>query len=124
MRQCHHNIFLIDQVFDINISGIGSNLCATLIAELITHQLQLFANHFHQTIGVRQNAQQLCDLLQQTFILIQQLLVLKTGQFLQTQIQNRLSLLLGQIVLTVTDAVLRIQPLRTSGIVARTFQHR
>ncbi|MBN9931573.1 hypothetical protein HZD82_26670, partial [Pantoea agglomerans] len=32
--------------------------------------------------------------------------------------------MLGQIVLTITDAVLWIQPLRTRGVITGTFQHR
>ncbi len=49
--------------------------------------------------------------------------MLQAGQFLQTQIQNRLGLLLGQVVLTVAHAELRLQPLRTRGVVAGTLQH-
>ena len=49
--------------------------------------------------------------------------MLQAGQFLQTQIQNRLSLLLGQVVLAVADAELRLQPLRAGGVVTGAFQH-
>lgn len=41
--------------------------------------------------------------------------MLKAGQFLQTQIQNRLSLLLGQIVFTVAYAELWLQPFRRAA---------
>ena len=43
--------------------------------------------------------------------------MLKAGQFLQTQIQNRLSLLLGQVVFTVAHAELWLQPFRTRGVI-------
>ena len=49
--------------------------------------------------------------------------MLKAGQFLQTQIQNRLSLLFGQVVQTITHAELWLQPFRTRSIIARTFEH-
>ncbi len=50
--------------------------------------------------------------------------MLKAGQFLQTQIQNRLSLLLGQIVFTVAYAELWLQPFRTRGVIPGALQHR
>ncbi|MNG94648.1 hypothetical protein D3C79_536630 [compost metagenome] len=50
--------------------------------------------------------------------------MLQAGQFLQTQIQNRLSLLLGQVVFAVTDAKLRLQPLGAGCVVTGAFQHR
>ncbi len=96
MRQGDHHIFLVDQIFDVNISAVGSDFGTTFVAELVADQFQLFANHFHQTVGAAENVQQFRDLLQQLFIFVEQFFMLKAGQFLQTQIQNRLSLLLGQ----------------------------
>ena len=50
--------------------------------------------------------------------------MLKAGQLLQTQIQNRLRLLFGQVVLAVAYAELGLQPFRTGGVIACAFQHR
>ncbi|MNH68957.1 hypothetical protein D3C73_210490 [compost metagenome] len=49
--------------------------------------------------------------------------MLQAGQFLQAQIQNRLSLLLGQVIFAVTDTELRLQPLRASRVITSAFQH-
>ena len=124
MRQGHDNIFLVNQVFDIDISAVGGDFGTTRIAKLFFNQLQLFANNFHQTIGAAQDVQQLGDLIQQLFVLVEQFFMLQTGQFLQTQIQNRLSLLFGQIVLAITHAKLWLQPFRTCGVIAGALQHR
>ncbi|SLN98623.1 Uncharacterised protein [Klebsiella pneumoniae] len=124
MRQGDHHIFLVDQIFDVNISAVGGDFGTTFVAELVADQLQLFANHFHQTVGAAENVQQLRDLLQQLFIFVEQFFMLKAGQFLQTQIQNRLSLLLGQIVFTVAYAELWLQPFRTRGVIPGALQHR
>ncbi len=48
----------------------------------------------------------------------------QTGQLLQTQIEDRLRLLLGQVVAAVADAELFFQPFRARGVVARALQHR
>jgi len=123
MRQGHHNVFLIDQVFDVDVRGICRNFGTTRIVVLITDRFQFFTNDFHQTVRVGQDEQQLSDLHQQLFVFIQQFFVLKTGQFLQTQIQNGLCLLLSQEVFSIMNTKLRLQPFRTGCIVTRTCQH-
>ena len=123
MRKGHDHIFLVDQVFDVDIRAVSGDLGTTRVAELFTDQLQLFTDNFHQAIGAAQNVQQFRNLFQQLFVFIEQFFMLKTGQFLQTQIQNRLRLLFGQVVLTVAYAELRLQPFRTSGVIACAFQH-
>ena len=124
MRQGHDNIFLANQIFDVDVSAVRGDFGPTCVAELFTNQLHLFTDDFHQTIGAAQNVQQFSDLLQQLFVFVEQFFVLKAGQFLQTQIQNRLSLLFGQVVQTITHAELWLQPFRTRSIVASTFEHR
>ena len=123
MRQGDHHIFAVDQIFNVDIRAVRRDFGATLIAELIADQFQLFTDHFHQALCATQDMQQLGNLFQQFFVFVEQFFVLKAGQFLQTQIQNRLGLLFSQVVLTVTHAELRLQPLRTRCIVASAFQH-
>ncbi len=124
VRKRDHHIFLGDQIFQVDVGAVSGDFGTTFVTELFTNQFQLFADHFHQTIGATQNTQQFRNLIQQLFVFVEQFFVLKAGQFLQTQIQNRLSLLFGQIVQTITHAELWLQPFRTRSIVARTFQHR
>ena len=124
MRKGHDNIFLVDQVFDVDIGAVSGDLGTARVAELFTDQLQLFADNFHQAIGAAQNMQQFRNLFQQLFVFVEQFFMLKAGQFLQTQIQNRLCLLFGQVVLAVAHAEFRFQPFRTRGVIARAFQHR
>lgn len=50
--------------------------------------------------------------------------MLQAGQFLQTQIQNRLRLLLSQVILTVTHAKFWLQPFRTRSVITSALQHR
>ncbi len=124
MRQGDHHIFLLDQIFDVDVRRVGGDLGTTRVAELLTDGDQLFADHLHQAFWALQDEDQRGDLLQQQLVLIQQLLVLQAGQLLQTQIQDRLRLLLGQVVVTVADAILWFQPFWTSGIIAGALQHR
>ena len=124
MRKGHDNIFLVDQVFNVDIRAVRGDLGTTRVAELFTDQLQLFADNFHQAIGAAQNVQQFRDLFQQLFVFIEQFFMLKAGQLLQTQIQNRLRLLFSQVVLAVAYAELGLQPFRTGGVIAGAFQHR
>ena len=124
VRESHNHIFLSDQIFQVDVCAVGGDFSATFVTELFTNQFQLFADHFHQTIGTAKNTQQFCDLIQQLFVFVEQFFMLKTGQFLQTQIQNCLGLLFGQIVQTIAHAELWLQPFRTRSIVASTFQHR
>ncbi len=123
MRQRHDHIFLIDQIFDVDIGAVGGDLGAAFVAELVAHGDQLFPDHFHQTLSVHQDIEQFSDLLQQLFVLVEQLFMLKSGELLQTQIEDRLRLLFGQVVATVADTELFVQPFRTRGVIARTFQH-
>ena len=124
VRKRDHHIFLGDQIFQVDVGAVSGDFGTTFVTELFTNQLQLFTDHFHQTIGATKNTQQFRNLIQQLFVFVEQFFVLKAGQFLQTQIQNRLSLLFGQVVQTITHAELWLQPFRTRSIVARTFQHR
>ena len=123
MRQGYDNIFLANQIFDVDVSAVRGDFSTTSVTELFTNQLHLFTDNFHQTIGAAQNVQQFSDLFQQLFVFVEQFFVLKAGQFLQTQIQNSLGLLFSQIVLTVTHAKFRLQPFRTRGVITGTFQH-
>ncbi|STW80289.1 Uncharacterised protein [Klebsiella michiganensis] len=42
MRKGHDNIFLVDQVFNVDIRAVSGDLGTTRVAELFTDQLQLF----------------------------------------------------------------------------------
>ena len=123
MGEGHHHIFWGDQIFHVDFDAGRLDHAATHVAELALHQLQLFTDHFHQTGRAVQNAQQFGDLIEQFLVLVEDLLMLEAGQLVQTQIEDGLSLLFGQEVLTVTDTVLRLQPFRTSGIITGTLQH-
>ena len=35
MRQRHHNIFFVDQIFDIDVGGVRRDLSTTLVTELL-----------------------------------------------------------------------------------------
>ncbi len=72
-----------------------NNFRATLVAKLITNLIQFTTDHFHQAIWVRQNLKQLSNALQDLFKLGNDLVLLKAGQFLQTQIEDCLSLRFG-----------------------------
>ncbi len=121
--QSHHHVFRSDQVFDVDLGTGHADFGTTLVAILVAHGQQLIADHFHQTNRARQDVQQLGDEIQQLLILFQDLLVLKAGQLVQTQVKDGLCLLLGQVVVTVANAELGLQPLGASRIVTRFFQH-
>ncbi|CCK03333.1 hypothetical protein BN129_1988 [Cronobacter sakazakii 701] len=124
VRQGDHHIFLVYQIFDVDIGAVGGDFSAALVAELVADKLQLFADHFHQAVSAAEDMQQLCDLLQQLFILVEQFFMLKAGELLQTQIEDRLRLLLGQPVFAIANTELRLQPLRTRGVITGALQHR
>ena len=123
MRQGHHNVFLIDQVFDVDVRRVRRDFGTTRIVVLIADRFQLFTNDFHQTIRVGQDVHQLCDLHQQLFVLIKQFFMLEAGQFLQAQIQNSLCLLLGKEVFTFMNTELWLQPFRACRVITGTGQH-
>ncbi len=46
-RNRDHHILFSDQIFNREIQMAGLNFRTTIIAKLVTHRSQLFANHFH-----------------------------------------------------------------------------
>ncbi len=118
-----HAFFFGDQVTQGEVQACIENLGATRIAVFGADQFELFADHFHQARGAVQDADQLADLGQDFLVLTQQFFVFQTGQAVQTQFQNGLSLFRRQEILAFTQAVLRVEVLGAAGIGTGALDH-
>src|SRR5690606_30952761 len=116
-------LFLGDQVGNGQVLTRGDDLGTADIAELGLDLLQLLADDFHQALGAGQDADQLADQAEYFLIFGQQLFVLQASQAVQTQLEDGLGLFRRQVVLAVTQTVLRIQPFRTAGIGTGALDH-
>ncbi len=116
-------LFFGDQVTQRQVQTRIENFGATGIAVFGADQFQLFADHFHQARCAVQDADQLADLIEDFLVLAQQLLVLETGQAVQTQFQNGLSLFRRQEILAFTQTVLRIEVLGAARVGTGTLDH-
>ncbi len=123
VRQGNDHVFRGDQIFDVDLGTGHADLGATLVAVLLAHGQQFVTDHFHQANRARQDVQQLGDEIQQRLVLFQDLFVLEASQLVQTQVKDGLGLLLGQVVVTVANAELGLQPLGAGRVVAGFLQH-
>ena len=97
MRQRDDDIFLSNEVFDVDLRRINRELRTALIAILLLDCAELILDDAKDAVLVSQNGLELLDSLQDFLILLFDLLTLQTGQALQTQIQDSLSLFLREL---------------------------
>ncbi len=120
----HHAVFHSDEVLDIEVFMRGDNFGTARIAVLFTHGQKLVANLAHQAFGVGENVQQIVDLGQKGAIFIENLVLFQTGQAMQAQFENGLSLFGGQPVEPVlAQTKFRPQPIRARGGGPGAFEH-
>ena len=110
----HNALFFRNHVAQCQVETMIQNFGTAHVAVFRTNDFQLFADHFHQAHSAVENADQLADLVQNLLVLSQQLLVLKTGQAVQAQFKNGLSLFWRQEVLAVAQTILRVKVFRAA----------
>ena len=95
---CHrdHGIFIRDQIFHGNVILIVSDGGTTVIAVLVSDQLNLFTDDAKQLFLICKDRLQLRDLFHQLFVFIFNLLAFQTGQRTQTHINDCLCLCICQ----------------------------
>ena len=119
----HHPVFLGDQVFHGKVVLGGADDGQAVIAKFGDDRFQLLADHQLETVRVREDLQVIGYLTQLFIVLVEQLFMLKAGQAVQAQIENRLGLGRRQKVLAIVQSILGLQLVRAAGVVARALQH-
>ena len=87
-----HDIFFGDQVFESEIEFIFKDNCTACIAVFFQDIFQFFTNNGHQAGGVGKNLQQVPYDAEYFFVFRGQFFLLKTGQPVQTHIEDFLGL--------------------------------
>ena len=93
----NHHILIGNQIFLIHLGHIVGNGSAAFITELCLYLGKLLLDDSHNLAFISQHGFQPFNLFQNFLIFFLNLLTLQTGQPLQTQIKNCLSLLLRQL---------------------------
>src|SRR5712691_11184810 len=76
--------------------------------------VELVADDLRETLGSRQYVAEVADLLQQLFVLANDLVLLETGEAVQAHVENRLRLGLGQMVVAAVQSRICGKSIRTS----------
>ena len=102
VRQSHHHVGGCDQVFGAQVKRAVLNQAAARaqlgLAEFVFNDRELVANDGGNPLGPPQDVQQIVDLGHNFFVLDDDLVLLQTGQALQTHLQNFLRLGFRQAV--------------------------
>ena len=123
MRQGDHHVFFGDQVFQGQIEMIDQDFGAPLVAVLLAHLHQLVANHLHEPVGIVKYVQQIVDSIDHFLVLIDNLVLLQTGEPMQAQIENGLCLDFRQTVDIAVVAKACVQSVRSRRFTAGALQH-
>ena len=123
VRQGHHHVLRRDQILDAEVLRMSDDLRATLVAELRLDRGQLIANDFGNALGAIEDVHQIGNALKQLAVIGHDLVALETGQALQTQLKDSLSLRIGEQVALLRQAELDTKPVRARRIHGRTSQH-
>ena len=116
VRHGDHHVLRGDQVFGIEFGRIHFDARTACIAEFFLDHGQFFADDDLDPFRTRQNVQQICDLRHHFAVFRNDLVLLQTGQTLQTHLQNFLGLGIGQTVQTIAlHAEQFVQAIRTVG---------
>ena len=91
------DIFLRDEVFDVDLGGVDRDLRAPLVAVLLAHGKKLVLDDFVDLSLVGENGFEPVDHLQDLLVLFLNLLAFQTRQTLQTKVEDRLRLLLAEL---------------------------
>src|SRR5262249_18665589 len=94
-RDSDGDIFHRDQVFQANFPGVIYDLCAPLVSEVLLYFLQLFDDQIFEHFIGTENLQVLGDAPLDLRQLVEDLLLLHSGQALELQLDNGLRLFLG-----------------------------
>ncbi len=124
MGNGNHQIFFINQISNGQVTFGAGDLGETLVAIFFNNGLQLFSNNLQQTIRIRQNLQKTGNLLNDFSIFVLKFFSFQTGQAMQTQVQNGLSLIRRQMIKPVTQPVDFRQIIWATGVFASLLQHR
>ena len=119
-----HQIFLVDQIGDGQVTLGAGDFGQTGIAKLGHHRFQFFTDNLHQAVRIAQNFQQVRNFLENVLVLILELFGLKTGQAVQSQVKDRLSLFWRQVIKTITQAKDLRQIIGATCVFARPLKHR
>ena len=123
MRQGHHHVLRRDQILDTEFLRMQDDLGLALIAVLLVDFIELGDDDRRDALGLGQNVEQVDDLVHDFLVLADDLVLLQTGQTLQTQLQDRLRLGIGQTITLGRQPEFRQQPFRTRGVGRRAQQH-
>ena len=112
MRHRHHNIFIDDQVLDRHFLPVRDNFRTTLVAKLRLDLFQFGDDDGGNATRLRENVEQIGNLVHHLFVFRDNLVLFKTGQALQLHFENALRLRLGQTVAAGAQSKLLGQPFR------------
>ena len=103
VRQGHDHVFFRDQVFNINIIGGGDDLRPPVVAVLVVHLVDVFANHVHQQLVVAEDRFVALDLFDQRTVIASEFFDFQPRQSTQLHTQNRVGLHAGQLLIAAGD---------------------
>ena len=122
VRDGHHQVFLIDEVFHGEVFLSGEDLGAALVAVGLAHLAELFAEHGEQPLFRIEDVLQIGDLVEDALVVLDQLVLLEGGQPVQAQLEDGLSLSFRQVVEAFAEAELVAEIVRTTGVAAGALQ--
>ena len=118
MRQRHHDVFRLDQVFGVQVLGAGDDFAAALVGVELSDVGEFLRDDFGHPTRLVENIEQVGDLVHRFAVFGNDLVLLQRGQALQAQFKNLLGLRVRQPVALFLQAKLGRQPV---GPVRRTF---
>ena len=123
VRQRDDDVLLLDEVFERQIRMKLDDLGTTLVAVLRLDVFELGANHRQQPFRPREDVAEILDLQQQLLELGDDLVLLQRGKAIQTQVEDRLCLHLGQPIAFGLEPELLGQVIRAGHHFAGARQH-
>ena len=123
VRKRDHHVLRCNQVFKRNILGVDLDHAASRVTELFADLLQIGADHRGDARRVGEDVEQIGNRLHDLPVFRDDLVLLKSGEPLQAQFQDRLCLFVRQHVAAVLEAELRRQPRRAERLGRSPVQH-
>ena len=98
MRERHHHVLRLDQVFGGEIDVIEVDFGTTSIAVFVTNGGEFVTHHLGQALGARQDVEQVDDQRQQLGVFADDLFLLETRQTVEAHVEDGLRLRLAQSI--------------------------
>ena len=123
VRERHHDVLRLNEVFGGQVKVIQADLGAARIAEQVADLDEFIAHDFGQALGPGEDVAQVADDQQQLLVFGDDLVLLKPRKAVQSHVEDGLRLGLTQAVTLRLQTVARRQAIRPGADCACAFQH-